>query len=258
MKFQIASDLHLEFYTESGISFDTLLDSSDAAETILILAGDIGYPEDQITKNFLEWCCDKWKYIVWIYGNHEYYTNSSSPLTMDEKEQKGIQYRFPNLKLLLDEPFDIPQSDLTVYGTTFWTELEEDDLDIQYRLNDFKKIYLQPNRKLNVYVWNEYHRASKEDVKGILDKAQEQGRRAIIITHHLPSYTMIQECYQGHPLNAGFASHSDSLLHHPAVALWACGHSHGFMKNGKCILNARGYPREESNTTYDRKCIVKI
>jgi hypothetical protein len=70
---QLASDLHLELYTSVRTPvelFQTLLKPNPAVD-VLILAGDIGYPEQRITKEFFHWVCSNWKQVLWILGNHE-------------------------------------------------------------------------------------------------------------------------------------------------------------------------------------------
>ncbi len=76
MKIQIASDIHLEFYKNKPRDrhfFQTLVDPSTAAD-VLVLAGDIGYPEDHITREFIKWACESWPKVYWVLGNHEYYS----------------------------------------------------------------------------------------------------------------------------------------------------------------------------------------
>jgi len=67
---RVISDLHLEF--SNGI-FDLPRLESDK-DTILVLSGDIGmfsYPETYIP--FLKECSLRFREIIYIAGNHEYY-----------------------------------------------------------------------------------------------------------------------------------------------------------------------------------------
>ena len=61
---------------------------------------------------------------------------------------------------------------------------------------------------------------------------------------------LIASRFQGHPLNAGFASALDDLICEP-VRAWICGHSHvgSIVFKGPdgripCALNPQGYPHE--------------
>lgn len=74
MKFQIASDLHLEFY--KNININDFFDISKIEEpTTLILAGDVGYPTHKNYEIFLSECSKIFKHIILIAGNHEYYSD---------------------------------------------------------------------------------------------------------------------------------------------------------------------------------------
>jgi len=69
----------------------------------------------------------------------------------------------------------------------------------------------------------------------------------LIMTHHLPSYSMILQVYESSNCKSHFASDLHHLFKPPVIA-WVCGHSHGFNKKMindiPCIVNAIGYPSE--------------
>ena len=257
MKFQIASDLHLEFYDEATEDLFTTLVTPTGAE-ILLLAGDIGYPEQEITSRFLEWCSKSWTYVFWIYGNHEFYCLGKR-ITMEEKIKLGyeITSKLPNVKLLDETSFDIPDTNLTVMGATMWTTLTPQNKQVvKHYMNDFRKIYT----KDGVFTPNDWEGLNSLHLEYLymkLEALRGKGRKAIVMTHHLPSYTMVHDKYKGHPMNCGFAMEADHLVKHEAVALWVCGHSHGSKRVGKCILNACGYPGEDV-IGYDTKLVVEI
>jgi predicted phosphodiesterase len=65
MKFQIISDVHLEF----GIN-DIMEQIPVLSDTICLL-GDIGYPDSINYKNFIYELSEKFKNVFVITGNHE-------------------------------------------------------------------------------------------------------------------------------------------------------------------------------------------
>ena len=71
LKFQIASDLHIENDVSEYINTE---DYITPVAPILILAGDIGnlYKKTQLY-NFLEELCEKFIAVIYVPGNHEYY-----------------------------------------------------------------------------------------------------------------------------------------------------------------------------------------
>lgn len=268
MRIQIASDLHLEFYKDKPRNqefFASLVDPNTDAD-LLILAGDIGYPEDTITNDFIHWCCSIWPEVVWVYGNHEYYNKAEShtwrhsrkSLTMSEKEALAPQLE--NLHLHGEE---FIYDGISILGTTFWTDVKkEEEYSLQGAMADFSYIKQNDGYPLRVGEWTSRHSVEREWLQVHLDRLALEGRKAIVITHHLPTYNMILPKYRDYPNNCGFAAHADDLVNHPGVALWICGHSHGYQileMGGKyIILNARGYPREDSVGTYNPRLTVDL
>ena len=97
---QIASDLHLE-YNKDIKDFNEIITPS---APIIVLAGDIGnlYTCENLRK-FLAWCCNNFIAVIYIPGNHEYYTIRNCP--GKEKYQLDnilydIQEEFSNLYIL--------------------------------------------------------------------------------------------------------------------------------------------------------------
>lgn len=266
---QYASDLHLEFYANvprDADFFRKLVLPAPNAD-ILVLAGDIGHAEAAITEKFIEWCCSNWKYVIWVYGNHEYYNKKSSEkwryskaLTMAEKEDAGIQlqYKFLNLRVLNRCSVVFPEFPKYIFiGATLWTHIPDNaHANIGYVFSDFK--YICSNytiddgyTRFTPEYWSELH---KEDIDFILHELKGHSNyRCTVITHHLPSYDMILDHFKHDEMNYGFASHLDNILTMPQIAGWVCGHSHGQkqISKGPCYLNARGYPNESSQQSYN-------
>jgi predicted phosphodiesterase len=69
MTFQYISDIHLEHYKLEDI--DKVIPEKEA--NILILAGDIGYPEEIQYKTYIQKVSQIWEKVFLIAGNHEYY-----------------------------------------------------------------------------------------------------------------------------------------------------------------------------------------
>jgi predicted phosphodiesterase len=267
MKIQIASDLHLEFYknTEHTESFfKTLVDPTPDAD-LLILAGDIGYPEDTITKDFIYWCCSVWPEVVWVYGNHEYYSKekcsnwkeSKHVYTMSEKEDAG-----PKIENLHYHGSEFVYDGIPILGTTLWTDVKSTEANsLKNAMADFTHIKQNDGHPLTVTEWTSRHAKERKWLQVNLDRIALEGRKAIVVTHHLPTYEMILPQYKNYSNNCGFAAHADDLVNHPGVALWICGHSHGQrtlqLEGRQIILNARGYPGEASVSSYTSKYIVQ-
>jgi hypothetical protein len=236
-----------------------LVDPTTDAD-LLILAGDIGYPEDTITKDFIYWCCDTWPEVVWVFGNHEYYNRKKSHIyTMAEKEEAAPNLE--NLHILNSSEF--VYEGIPILGTTLWTDVKLSEANsLQAAMSDFSYIKQNDGYPLTVSEWTSRHAVERGWLQVNLDRIALEGRKAIVVTHHLPTYEMILPQYKSYPNNCGFAAHADDLVNHPGVALWVCGHSHGQrvleLEGRKVIMNARGYQGESSVNSYNPKLTVDL
>ena len=97
---QIVSDLHIEQYEDVPNPLDFITPSAD----ILILAGDIGsfYRIQQLI-DFLKALCSYFKIVLYVPGNHEWYTmNDNESLSFDslEKRMLTIENKIKNFYIL--------------------------------------------------------------------------------------------------------------------------------------------------------------
>ena len=75
MKFQVFSDIHLEFFEKN--SKDTI-PYIEPLEDYLFLVGDIGKLHIPNYKIFFDYCSNNWKLTFYILGNHEFYHSSKT------------------------------------------------------------------------------------------------------------------------------------------------------------------------------------
>lgn len=81
MNARLISDLHLEFYTREelmgGLVSKMLPPMESDSENILILAGDMcTLKKKDSFEYFLDIVCNRFKYVMYVYGNHEYYKSN--------------------------------------------------------------------------------------------------------------------------------------------------------------------------------------
>ena len=131
MKVQILSDIHLEF-SRKNINFPDIIEPMEGCN-ILILAGDIGYITNKNWRNFMYYISDRWEYIVYVLGNHEYYSPTHDFYALQNMYKNYLSSFFDNIYLLEHESIKI--NDYVIAGCTLWSNPLTTD-----GLNDFNHI----------------------------------------------------------------------------------------------------------------------
>lgn len=231
-KFQVISDTHLE--KMSG----NIVPDIEALCPYLILAGDIGYPNQTTYWDFIEDASRKFELVFLILGNKEY---SVGPYRfIPEFVRSTIQRkRLMNVIFLDGSTFDfyIEEMPIRIIGTTLWTYCIDPDL---YR---FRKIsYHRPDGTIGTFneINNMVFLESCRWIENEIDRCIQDGCKAIVITHHVPSFKLLKLEYRigwNNYMNEYYASDCEHLFREPVVA-WYYGHT---LDQGKQVLNNIGF-----------------
>jgi len=241
------SDLHFGHNRKSPFSMPGCDNESDQ---ILILAGDIC---DSVCSGiqFLTDVCSRFKVVLYVFGNHEYYGNS---LQSGKAHLIDQFYDLPkNLHILDCDTFET--DDIMFIGATLWTDL--DDLNpttvnvVSRCLNDCRLIRVndQTRTMLNGDVWYDMHVKHREYIKLQVLRAKQIGKTPIVITHHAPSYKSVHKVFQDSDINGGFASNLEDMVEYLQVPYWVHGHMHHvhdyMLHNTHILCNPHGYNMED-------------
>lgn len=259
---QYASDLHLEFLDPQKTKFEQIV---FPACPILVLAGDICQPEKFIMSKFMEYVSARWRHVIWIAGNHEYYNhkpkqswrhNRKVVMTINEKEEymNSFSKLYSNIHYLQKGFFDIPDTNIRILGCTLWSEYEPDkEVAIANYLNDFNFIAKEGLEPITTSDIQAIHYDHLSWLLNSLKIAHENKKRAVVVSHHLPLYQLIDPKYEGDEYSSAYANKLDYIFEMPSLHAWICGHSHSTItykyeredkKLVPCVLNCRGYPKE--------------
>lgn len=275
LRIQYASDLHLELYDKAA--FQPML---RPVAPVLALAGDVGRPDKRTYRDFLQYCSRNWRNVFVVAGNHELYNSRHAgswkhmPTTsVDTAEQRlnscaVIAREFPNVHFLNRKRVD--SDGVAFLGCTLWSDLSHGgDVEAGQMMNDYRLIAVPGEGGVPVPITPEltsaWHLLDYLWLKHEIAACEEEGRPAVVITHHLPTYDLISPRWKGNVLNPAFASHSDDLIRSP-VRAWIAGHTHSGAHrtwshdDGSVTLgavNPRGYPGEQG-TGYSREIFVDI
>jgi len=226
MKIQIASDLHLEFYSNY-----TMIVEDKALKPvgeILILAGDIfKYSNFQVMIDFMSVYGPQFDKIFFVPGNHEFY---------NAHIHRNFPGELPKLVVLDNDAYYT--DGLRIIGSTLWSGVTKNGPNY---VNDYSQI-----RGFTPIEENYQHQFCRDYLKNELE--QPHDGKTIVVTHHLPLLECIDSRYFNSPSNQCFASDQSKLMIDNKVDLWVHGHSHSFMDevlyDTRHVRNPLGYEHE--------------
>jgi len=243
MKYNIVSDLHLEFGT------DVKLPGGD----VLLLAGDIGLASDSYTyMDWLEAACKQYTEVVMIMGNHEHYHGDFlRSYTQIKEATKDIENY-----VLLENESHLTQDGTLILGCTLWSDIDPQyEAIINSQMNDYIIV-----KNLSTAVSRTRH---KHSVRWLTDqlKNSEGLEKVIVMTHMSPTMKAPEE-YRGNYLNSAYGTDLTKLILEWQPSIWIHGHTHTSMsyKVGDTPIrcNPRGYQGHALNPEFNPDFTVEV
>lgn len=253
---RIADDLHLEWQRDRSKHVELIPPDMLDPESVLVLAGDIGAGTRLV--EFLKTMSDRFPYVFYVPGNHEYYHCKSY-----EGHNEWLLNQIASLKNVVVAAGSVAMLEVDGYqfiGNTMWTDCNHKDPvavnAILQGLNDFICI-----PEWGIERMMQTHEIQKQQIVDLLQPSFRT--KKIVVTHHTPSLKLVSERFEGHPANAGFHANCDDILDSKdAPYMWVFGHTHDkivkYIGKTLCVNNPYGYPNEHSNYSYDRHCFWDI
>lgn len=279
IRVQVVSDLHTELNGLDAFKDKVLWTDAD----LIIVAGDVANAPNQVA--VLEELLPPLTPVVFLNGNHEYYSNG---LSIDESLR---QTRMMTERLSTPErPFIFLENDIhditirgvdvRLAGATLWTDFKikrnhkSSRLDVYSGLNDYRAIAdLRAAGKMGARHGRGKDGAAMAATELVVHRFEESAAflervlqmehqgPTIIVTHHLPSAQSVPLKFINHELTPGFASNLDHLVENGAT-MWVHGHTHSNCcwraRGGTLVVcNPAGYgPRE--NLEFNPKMVVEM
>lgn len=270
MKIRYVSDLHLEFLenfpiirsndidhdkyasaiNDNLISDNNLIDEEidlDINAKVLVLAGDIGNPYQDLYENFLVDVSKNGDFdkIFMITGNHEYYAHGNTIEDTNIHIKNLINVNNLENVIFLDNDYYI-HGRFRFVGTTLWSNITKGHktkylTNCFFQIKDFKKEEIG----LPAAVSNYNALFAKNYL--FLENIPNDDLTNVFITHHLPTFHAVDPQYRDSKANQCFASSCEKLMRNN-TKYWFYGHTHtpsDLTVNGTRLLcNPIGYPGE--------------
>jgi predicted MPP superfamily phosphohydrolase len=252
MKVRYFSDLHLEFIKPNKIE-KFIRKIPSGLDEICILAGVIGNPYCKNYDIFMKFISKNFKKTFYITGNHEYYNKTYKTIQETNEFLKDYFQPFDNISFL-NNTFEIYENHCFI-GTTLWSKI----INPNYEINVVSSI---PN-----FNYQKYNKLNKICVDFLQDSIQNN-ENCIVITHHVPSYSLINVKYKTlkmNPYNQWFHCNMDDVIENnlleKKIKYWVYGHTHTpstIFKNGIDFLcNPIGYPNENSIIDFSKSFSIQ-
>jgi DNA repair exonuclease SbcCD nuclease subunit len=264
MRIQIVSDLHLEFS-------DCFIKNENNAD-VLILGGDImvankvNKPESEYGiqfRDFLKRCSFQFPHVIYVAGNHEFYSSGKFFAGLEELQQACGVYE--NVYFLERSTKII--DDVVFVGGTLWTDLNKYDPltmhAVRDMMNDYRATINDQDgfRKLKPADTAARHKQTIEYIKHIV--GENKDKKCVVVGHHSPSFQSMHPMYASdHLMNGAYHSDlSEIMLDNPNIKLWTHGHTHHcfdyVIGETRVVCNPRGYDGHE-DTGWDPNKIVEV
>lgn len=242
MKIHEISDLHTE-----GCAYD-VKNMPDA--DVLILAGDILCVNRLQHSYIFGPICEKYKDVIVIFGNHEYY--GSSFKEAKSKYQTYFQAYYPSVHLLDNSMVTI--GDVLFAGTTLWTNFQNGNPDVVNAASQ----YIRDFTAIRGFTTDDAAKEFRKSLRFIVKASKMPNEKKVMITHFTPSYKSIHPRWGIDPCNFYFSNNLDEGLIQK-FNLWYHGHTHDsfdyMIGKTRVICNPKGYGRENAMAFKDNMVV---
>ena len=252
MFFQIASDFHIEKEDNDNVDINKYIKPICPC---LILCGDVGslYRYNQL-ENFFRQLCEKFEYIIYVPGNHEFYTIQGTPgIPMYQlfHKLKILENTFDNLYVLNREILKI--GNYCFIGCILWTNCPEE--------KEFPKFRV----KIHAFSKSKYNRFNQGDIKFLqnsIKQSHSENLKPIVITHYPPSKILLNKRCRNDEYNYLYYNNLDDMLTKNMINIWICGHLHWsfdfLSENGTRLIGNQKGKNEDTDNKYSPEYYIQL
>lgn len=205
---------------------------------ILVVAGDI-HGDGKAVKR-LEAVADRWKAIVWLPGNHDWWGLALHESHKHESDIDNIHVLGVDKVVMIDG--------IEFVGHTMWVPIDpRDQFDWKQTMNDSKYIRGEGWRRLRAADITVEHAIGLSWINKYVKTSTHPTK--VLVTHHPITTMSLDPAYEDSPSNRYYASDNDHLLEHFDLYIHGhvhCRHDYEHPSGCRVLCNPRGY-RGENN-----------
>jgi Icc-related predicted phosphoesterase len=212
------TDIHLEWW-KNLVDFSSVIDKKVA--DIVILTGDIAGGTYAV--KFIEHLIGLGYQVIYVLGNHEFYGHDVDELIVEwrelSKEIKGLHFL---------EGDSVVIGDVEFFGTCLWTSLDtsskSEDVSFFLKLIIKKESDFIHTKNWNVNKMKDRFHDAWGNLQNIIEASNS--KKKVVLSHYLPSYACIHECYVNSTNNPMFATELGNYIAQSEIMYWFHGHTH--------------------------------
>jgi predicted phosphodiesterase len=252
------SDLHVDF------SPFTIPPMPRDHDTVLVLAGDVC--DGRRALDYVLMQADRFKSVVWVFGNHEFYGESFTRLVGKVRSMIPAD---SNISVLDNASMTV--DDIEIIGSTLWSDFDKGGSFSMWGarrgMNDFTSIRNGPPgvpymRRFSPKDALERHLESRGFLADAIGTSKNAGRTPIVVTHHAPAPNHEHPDYRGSGVSGAYVSDMVDFVSRHRPAAWISGHTHYAMVEsiGSTLMvsNPRGYMPKYGVDEFDPWLTVQI
>lgn len=250
MRIQVLSDLHLEFRDPRSDDefFDSLVPPEERRPDILLLAGDAAnWADSARTAEVLAQLSKRWKDVIWVAGNHEYYGLDNPRHALGGNPASWC--KVPSNVEMVDWPRAITVGNQRFLCGTMWYSYE--GVEATGYVDPLNGCFLKNGRMVQ---FSDFHQIGRfagwvYDMNRVFqDLLRDLKKGDVVVSHHLPLDECVVPMYRSELDNCFYVCDQSAVIEKGLAPLWVHGHTHSDVDltvNGCRILaNPCGYPRE--------------
>ena len=157
----------------------------------LVLLGNINSVDTDVNMNlynsFLEYVSNHWKHVYIVPGPYEYSSKKPIPFYDLYTNLTSVKHPYNNIKILNNSTCKIPNTYITLVGSTLWTEHPYYRLPYVYEFSYIHKY--DKNGTIRQILGSDLKTWFHEDLTHIKESIKTENT-CIVLSHHLPIYDL--------------------------------------------------------------------